>query len=133
MQLVDTERDGHRVAFNNAFEQKGLPHEWDVETYGRLLATGGGKERMTKYFTEHADKEPFKSITDDAERQTLVKEIHLLKTGIFQKMIEDGQMPLRPGVKAFVGAAPPTPRAETCPLRIHMLLCELSARSQVSA
>jgi hypothetical protein len=38
--LVDTERDGHRVAFNQAFKKMGLPHEWDVETYGRLLATG---------------------------------------------------------------------------------------------
>lgn len=102
---MDTEKDGHRVAFNRAFEQKGLPHEWDVDTYGRLLAIGGGKERMTAYFSEHADTEPFKSVSGEAERTALVKEIHELKTGIFQKMIEDGQMPLRPGVKEFVGAA----------------------------
>lgn len=28
----------------------GLPHEWSVDLYGKLLATGGGKERMTAYF-----------------------------------------------------------------------------------
>ncbi len=29
----------------------GLDHEWGVELYGELLEIGGGKERMTKYFT----------------------------------------------------------------------------------
>lgn len=28
----------------------GLDHEWGVELYGKLLETGGGKERMTVYF-----------------------------------------------------------------------------------
>ncbi len=31
--LADTERNGHRVAFNQAFEEAGLPWHWDVETY----------------------------------------------------------------------------------------------------
>lgn len=46
--LADTEKDGHRVTFNQAFKQKGLKHEWGVELYGELLKIGGGKERMTK-------------------------------------------------------------------------------------
>ncbi len=29
--LADTERDGHRVAFNKAFAKKGYAIEWDVE------------------------------------------------------------------------------------------------------
>ena len=29
----------------------GIDHVWDLELYGRLLETGGGKERMTAYFT----------------------------------------------------------------------------------
>jgi hypothetical protein len=103
-QLVDTEKDGHRVAFNRAFKEKGIPHEWDVATYGRLLAIGGGKERMTAFFNENRDQEPFKSITDEQQRQALVKEIHQLKTKLFQTMIEEGQMPLRPGVQKLVGA-----------------------------
>ena len=35
--LVDSERDGHRVAFNRAFAEFGLPDRWDEPTYGRLL------------------------------------------------------------------------------------------------
>ena len=44
--LADTERDGHRVAFNRAFQEEGLGWHWDTELYGRLLAVGGGKERI---------------------------------------------------------------------------------------
>jgi hypothetical protein len=91
------------VAFNQAFKEKGLPHEWNVDTYGELLKIGGGKERMTAYFKDNADTEPFKSITDPDAQAKFIKELHMLKTGIFQKMIEAGQMPLRPGVKELVG------------------------------
>jgi phosphoglycolate phosphatase-like HAD superfamily hydrolase len=44
---VDTERDGHRVAFNRTFAEFGLDVEWGVEEYHQLLQVGGGKERMT--------------------------------------------------------------------------------------
>ena len=104
--LVDTERDGHRVAFNQAFQQKGLPHEWGVDLYGELLETGGGKERMTRFFQDYVpEQEPFKSVTDAAEQQALVKELHLLKTDLFMEMVEAGEMPLRPGVARIVREA----------------------------
>ena len=38
--------------------------------------------------------------------EALVKELHLLKTVLFLKMVEDGMMPLRPGVKRLVSAFP---------------------------
>jgi len=44
--LVDTERDGHHVAFNAALAAAGLAREWSVERYGALLHTAGGKERF---------------------------------------------------------------------------------------
>ena len=44
--LADTERDGHRLAFNRAFAEAGLDWEWNVGLYGELLAVTGGKERM---------------------------------------------------------------------------------------
>ena len=44
--LADTERDGHRVAFNRAFSDAGLDWHWSVEEYGWLLQVTGGKERM---------------------------------------------------------------------------------------
>ena len=36
--LADTEKDGHRVAFNVAFAEAGLDWDWSVELYGKLLA-----------------------------------------------------------------------------------------------
>ncbi|MEE9221864.1 MAG: HAD family hydrolase, partial [Nitrosomonadaceae bacterium] len=41
--LADTERDGHRLAFNAAFAEFGLAWVWDVELYGKLLENTGGK------------------------------------------------------------------------------------------
>ncbi|MDQ6980696.1 MAG: HAD family hydrolase, partial [Ghiorsea sp.] len=44
--LADTEKDGHRVAFNMAFEEAGMDRRWSDETYGELLKVTGGKERI---------------------------------------------------------------------------------------
>ena len=48
--LAETERDGHRVAFNRAFADEGLPWHWDVATYGELLKVTGGKERLRHWW-----------------------------------------------------------------------------------
>jgi len=51
--LADTEKDGHRVAFNSAFSAAGgLDWQWDEALYGKLLAVTGGKERMKYYIDE---------------------------------------------------------------------------------
>ena len=47
--LADTERDGHRVAFNRAFAEAGLDWEWTEQIYGELLAVTGGKERIRHF------------------------------------------------------------------------------------
>ena len=43
---------------------------------------------------------PVQSVED---RQAYVKDMHLLKTDLFMKLIEEGQLPLRPGVKRIIG------------------------------
>ena len=48
--LADTERDGHRLAFNIAFKDNGINESWDENRYGKLLEVGGGKERMTAHW-----------------------------------------------------------------------------------
>lgn len=48
--LADTERDGHRLAFNIAFKDSDIDEEWSEERYGKLLEVGGGKERMTAHW-----------------------------------------------------------------------------------
>ena len=44
--LAETERDGHLVAFNAAFEALGVPWRWSEERYGELLRVAGGFERL---------------------------------------------------------------------------------------
>ncbi|MBC6422309.1 MAG: HAD-IA family hydrolase [Hormoscilla sp. SP12CHS1] len=50
--LADTERDGHRIAFNRAFAEAALDWHWSVELYGKLLAISGGKERIRFYLQQ---------------------------------------------------------------------------------
>jgi HAD superfamily hydrolase (TIGR01509 family) len=97
--LVDTERDGHRVAFNQAFAKKGLNIEWDVQLYGDLLKVAGGKERMHHYFNSHQWPD---NITD---KDDFIKDLHRLKTDCFMQIIESCQLPLRPGVARLVDEA----------------------------
>ena len=44
--LADTEMDGHRPAFNQAFEDLGLPLHWTREHYAELLSVPGGMARV---------------------------------------------------------------------------------------
>ena len=47
--LANTERDGHRPAFNAAFAEVGLSWHWDEAFYGTLLDVAGGMERIRHY------------------------------------------------------------------------------------
>jgi len=98
--LSDTERDGHRVAFNSAFDEYGINWHWSVETYGELLAVTGGKERM-KYFTQKF-LEPA-DIPEDID--TKIPELHQAKTRHYTKLLSTGAIPLRPGVERLINEA----------------------------
>lgn len=100
--IIDTERDGHRVAFNEAFGEFGLNIEWDVKTYGELLKIAGGKERL-KYFI-HTYGIELKFLTEEEENK-FIKQIHDRKTDIFIELIEHGKLPLRPGIKRLMHEA----------------------------
>jgi HAD superfamily hydrolase (TIGR01509 family) len=91
--LADTERDGHRPAFNAAFQEAALAWHWDVNLYGELLAVTGGKERMRFYAERH---DPDFLAQPDAEE--IIKRLHAAKTRHYLAMLEAGQIPLRPGV-----------------------------------
>lgn len=97
--LVDTERDGHRVAFNETFRQLGWPATWSVERYGELLTTAGGKERTVRHFNETGWPMP------EAERDTAIAKSHKLKTDVFMTLIESGRLPLRPGIARIIDEA----------------------------
>lgn len=101
--LADTERDGHRPAFNRAFTANAIDENWGVELYGKLLEVGGGKERMTAHWNEVGW--PKNMPSDESARQEMVKRLHLQKTDIFMDMINEGAIPLRPGVLRLVDEA----------------------------
>lgn len=96
--IIDTERDGHRVAFNDTFKHMGFDTEWDVDYYHELLQIGGGKERM-KY---HLKTRGFGKDIPDDEVEELIKQMHLYKTDRFIELIESGSLPLRPGIHRFM-------------------------------
>jgi len=98
--LADTERDGHRVAFNRAFADAGLDWDWSVELYGQLLAVTGGKERIRFYLDRFNTK-----FQRPADFDTFVAGLHKAKTRVYTEMLAQGRIPLRPGVKRLVEEA----------------------------
>ncbi len=88
--LVDSERDGHRVAFNRAFREAGLPDRWDVELYGQLLEVTGGERRINAYFQRRGWPED--------ERKRTASRLHARKTEIFTEMASQGEIEPRAGV-----------------------------------
>jgi HAD superfamily hydrolase (TIGR01509 family) len=98
--LVDTERDGHRVAFNRAFAAVGLDVAWAVPIYGELLKVAGGKERMRAYFDRFGWPEGRSETRDE-----MIISLHSLKTDIFTDIIASGELPLRPGIVRIVDEA----------------------------
>jgi HAD superfamily hydrolase (TIGR01509 family) len=87
--LVDSERHGHRVAFNKAFEEFDLPYRWDEDLYGELLHITGGQRRIDGYLTDQG--------VPEAERKELAPALHKRKTEILEQMVAEGAIEVRPG------------------------------------
>ncbi|CAN8073538.1 unnamed protein product [Agarophyton chilense] len=101
--LADTERDAHRVAFNMAFEERQLDTVWDEKLYGKLLETGGGKERMNAYWTGLGQWPA--GVDTESDKKALVKDLHARKTELFMELVQAGKVPLREGVQRLVQEA----------------------------
>lgn len=97
--LADTERDGHRVAFNQAFADAGLDWHWPVERYGALLRVAGGRERIRHFIESDATHVAV------AERETLARWLHAVKTTHYVRMVNAGSVRLRPGVARLLDEA----------------------------
>ena len=95
--MADTERNGHRVAFNLAFAEKGLNWNWDEELYGKLLQVTGGKERIKYYQTDFLKQQV---LTDEE-----IKDLHACKTKHYVELLQSGQIPLRSGVQELINEA----------------------------
>ncbi|MDB9314047.1 HAD-IA family hydrolase [Spirulina sp. CS-785/01] len=98
--LAETERDGHRVAFNQAFQEAGLSWNWTETLYGELLTVSGGKERI-RYFIETYQP-------DDLETDKLsdfIIKLHQQKTQYYRQLLAQGSIPLRRGVQRLITEA----------------------------
>ena len=96
--IIDTERDGHRAAFNLAFRDFGLDCAWDEDLYHTLLQIGGGKERIRHYFEHYYKGDKIAGFEGGLD--ALVKKIHEHKTELFLELVKT--MPLRPGILRFM-------------------------------
>jgi HAD superfamily hydrolase (TIGR01509 family) len=102
--LADTERYGHLPSFNQTFEEFGLPFRWSEEEYGRKLAIGGGKERMSSMLTPEVIREA--GLPDDPEALAAeVAKWHKRKTAIYTEMVAAGKLPPRPGIRRLISEA----------------------------
>jgi len=89
--LAETERYGHRMAFNDAFYELGLDWFWDEALYGDLLAVGGGRERLEAYIRYYRNE-------TTRGRKDLIDQIHEVKARHFKQRVGMGDVKIRPGI-----------------------------------
>lgn len=92
--LADTERDGHRPAFNAAFAEHGVDVEWDVAEYGRLLEITGGSRRIAADLRARG--------LGAGEADELAARVHRTKTALFTERVLSGAVVARPGLPELV-------------------------------
>lgn len=88
--LVDSERHGHRPAFNDAFAEAALPYRWSEDAYADLVTIPGGRRRIREFLVGQGHA------ADEAA--ALAAELHQRKTEIFKELATAGRIPARPGV-----------------------------------
>jgi HAD superfamily hydrolase (TIGR01509 family) len=118
--LAETERDGHRLAFNQAFQTLKLPWQWEEHHYGALLAVAGGRERLLHdmQFQEHAPIEL-------KEREQLAEQLHRLKNELYAEIVAQGHLRLRAGVRELID--------ECVRERVQMAIVTTTSRRNVDA
>jgi HAD superfamily hydrolase (TIGR01509 family) len=97
--LAETERDGHRVAFNQAFAEAGLDWHWDEALYGDLLAVTGGRERIAHFARTH--RPDWLAVPAALER---IAALHQRKNALYADIVAAGSIPLRPGISGLFDA-----------------------------
>lgn len=98
--LAETERDAHRVAFNDTFAEYQLDWNWGVKLYGELLAVTGGKERVKFYLDKYRPNYPRPDNLD-----AFIAELHQNKTARYNEMLATNPIPLREGVRRLLKEA----------------------------
>ena len=94
--LAETEDQGHRPAFNQAFRDAGLPWHWDSQLYRRLLAVSGGRERLARFLKDVEGRTPDAELLDELVER---KQFH------YMRLVRQGCCALRPGVSRLLHEA----------------------------
>ncbi|WP_053239608.1 HAD-IA family hydrolase [Pleomorphomonas koreensis] len=89
--LAETE-EVHRLAFNRAFADAGLPWVWEPDFYGELLAVHGGRARLEHFIEHYAPP-----MAEEGRRK--VAELHAAKTRLFAKLVDRRLARPRPGIE----------------------------------
>jgi HAD superfamily hydrolase (TIGR01509 family) len=130
--LADTERDGHRVAFNLAFRDAGLDWEWDAALYGKLLTVTGGKERI-RFYLENFNR----NFVAPADLDGFIASLHQAKTDHYTTLLAQGRIPLRAGVERLLREARHAGlrlaiATTTTPANVEALLVQTIGRESLS-
>jgi HAD superfamily hydrolase (TIGR01509 family) len=94
--LADTEKDGHLVACNEAFERMGFDIRWTWEEFKELLKIPGNAGRMRLALSTRTS-------LSEAEIDRIVPELFALKKELYLNRV--GELPLRPGVRRIIREA----------------------------
>jgi HAD superfamily hydrolase (TIGR01509 family) len=112
--LAETE-EVHRLAFNAAFEDLGVPWTWDRPRYRELLRVTGGKERLALCAGEVG------LTMSDAE----IARIHARKNALYAQFVSEGRAPFLPGVDALIRDAKSA--------GLKCAICTTTSRSNIDA
>ncbi len=96
--LAETEREGHRIAFNRAFAEFDLDWDWTPELYGELLSVTGGKERVRLYIETRALEHRARPDLD-----LWIARLYKRKSEIYSERVRSGAITLRAGVARLIG------------------------------
>ncbi len=94
--LADTEKDGHLVACNEAFQRMGFGIRWTWEEFKELLKIPGNARRMRLALST-------RTTLSQAEIDRIVPKLFALKKEIYLKRVAD--LPLRTGVARIIREA----------------------------
>ena len=118
--LVETERDGHRVAFNRAFVSCGLPWHWSEARYGELQALNSDRERLLRDMVGRPDAPDTAS-----RRDALARRVRDAKVELYPDLLRHARLPLRDGVM---------PLMQECRAQgVRMVIATTSSRACVEA
>ena len=116
--LAETERDGHLVAFNRAFDALGIPWRWSAQHYGALLHVSGGRERLMHDMQ-------LRNFAPAEDVEVLVGRLHRLKNEFYANIVAAGEVVLREGVRELL--------ADCEAAGIRMGIATTTSRSNVDA